>query len=121
MSAMTVVAVGLLGGVGAVGRLLLDGAVSARRSGTFPAGTFVVNLAGSLVLGVLVGAGTGEEGLRLFATGLIGSFTTFSTWIFESHRLAEDGEAGVAFANVAISLVAGVALAWIGIEIGGAL
>ena len=121
MSAATVIAVGVLGGVGAIGRLLVDGAVSARRSGTFPAGTFVVNLAGSLVLGVLVAAGTGEEGLRLLATGLIGSFTTFSTWMLETQRLAEEGDGRVAAANIAASLVLGVALAWLGLKLGEAL
>src|SRR4029078_8548740 len=92
---------------GAVGRLLLDGAVSARRYGTFPAGTFVVNLVGGLLLGVLGGGGTGEEGLRLFATGLIGSFTTFSTWMLETQRLAEEGDGRVAVANLVGSLPAG--------------
>ena len=121
MSAATVVAVGLLGGAGAIGRLLLDGVVSTRRSGDFPAGTLVVNLAGSLVLGVLVGAGIGEESLRLFATGLIGSFTTFSTWMLETQRLAEEGDGRAAAANIAVSLVFGVALAWLGLKLGEAL
>ena len=121
MSAATVVAVGLLGGAGAIGRLLLDGAVSARRSGTFPAGTFAVNLAGSLVLGVLAGTVTGAEELRLLGTGLIGSFTTFSTWMLETQRLAEEGDGRAAAANVVVSLVLGVALAWLGLKLGEAL
>ena len=91
------------------------------RTGFFPWGTLAVNLIGSLILGSVIGAGIGADGARLVATGLLGSFTTFSTWIYESHRLAEDGEAGVAFANVAISLIAGVGLASFGIVIGGAL
>ena len=121
MSAGLIAAVGLLGGAGAVARLLLDGAISERVAVAFPVGTLAVNLIGSLILGIVIGAGIGAEGARLVATGLLGSFTTFSTWIYESHRLAEDGEAGVAFANVAISLIAGVGLASFGIVIGGAL
>jgi CrcB protein len=121
MSAATVVAVGLLGGAGAIGRLLLDGAVSARRPGQFPAGTLAVNLIGSLALGVLAGAGHGEEGMRLLATGMIGSFTTFSTWMLETQRLAEEGDGRVAIANVAVSLALGVGLAWLGLRIGEAL
>ncbi len=118
MSGLTIVAVGLFGGVGAVARLLLDGEISARLRGSFPAGTIVVNLVGSFLLGLLVGAGTGEEGLRLLAVGLLGSFTTFSTWMFETQRLAEDGEGGLALVNVAVSLAAGIGLAWAGMQIG---
>ena len=121
MSAGLIAAVGLLGGAGAVARMLLDGAISERVAVAFPVGTLAVNLIGSLILGIVIGAGIGADGARLVATGLLGSFTTFSTWIYESHRLAEDGEAGVAFANVAISLIAGVGLASFGIVIGGAL
>lgn len=121
MSAGLIAAVGLLGGAGAVARLLLDGAISERVAVAFPVGTLAVNLIGSLILGIVIGAGIGADGARLVATGLLGSFTTFSTWIYESHRLAEDGEAGVAFANLAISLIAGVGLASFGIVIGGAL
>jgi CrcB protein len=121
VSAGLIAAVGLLGGAGAVARLLLDGAISERVAVAFPVGTLAVNLIGSLILGIVIGAGIGADGARLVATGLLGSYTTFSTWIYESHRLAEDGEAGVAFANVAISLIAGVGLASFGIVIGGAL
>jgi CrcB protein len=121
MSAATVIAVGLIGGAGAVGRLLLDGGVSARWTGSFPLGTLVVNLLGSFALGVLVGAGTGEDALRLLATGLLGSFTTFSTWMLETQRLAEDGEGRIAAANITVSLVLGVLLAWAGIRLGAAL
>lgn len=121
MSAATVVAVGLLGGAGALGRLLLDGAVSRRRTGTFPAGTLAVNLIGSLALGVLAGIGVGADDMRLLATGLIGSFTTFSTWMLETQRLAEEGDGRVAIANVLVSLVLGIALAWLGLRVGEAL
>jgi len=116
-----VIAVGLLGGVGAVARLLLDGGVSVRFPGSFPLGTLTVNLLGSFALGVLVGAGTGEDALRLLATGLLGSFTTFSTWMLETQRLTEDGEGGLAGANVVVSLLAGVAVAWAGMQLGEAL
>jgi CrcB protein len=121
VSAGLIAAVGLLGGAGAVARMLLDGAISERVTVGFPVETLTVNLLGSLILGIVVGAGIGADGARLVASGLLGSFTTFSTWIYESHRLAEDGEAGVAFANIAISLIAGVGLASFGIVIGGAL
>jgi len=121
MSPLVVVAVGALGGAGAIARLLLDGAISARVTIQFPVGTLAVNLLGSLVLGIVAGAGIGGDDARLVATGLLGSFTTFSTWMYESQRLAEDGEGRIAAANLLGSLIAGVILAWAGTRIGGAL
>ena len=115
------VGVALLGGVGAVARFALDGAIGSRAGRSFPYGTLAVNLSGAFALGLLLGA-TGSADVReLLGTGLIGSFTTFSTWVFESHRLAEDHEGRPALANLLISLVLGVALAALGRAIGGAL
>jgi CrcB protein len=51
----------------------------------------------------------------------MGSFTTFSTWALESHRAAEDGRLRSGAANLAVSLVLGVSLAWLGRLVGGAL
>jgi fluoride exporter len=121
VSAAVVLGVGLLGGVGAVARFLLDGAV-ARRAGTvFPAGTLVVNLSGAFVLGVLVGAAVHEDAYRLAGTGLVGAFTTFSTWTFESHRLAEEGQLRLGALNFVLSLLAGVLAAWAGRHLGAVL
>jgi CrcB protein len=115
---MTLLAIGLLGGLGAVARFLLDGAVSARLGRGFPYGTLAVNLSGSFALGVLVGAAVEGDALRLAGTGFLGAYTTFSTWALESHRLAQDGRRRSAVLNFAISLVLGVALAWAGRELG---
>jgi CrcB protein len=114
-------AVCLLGGIGSVLRFLLDGGLSARVEGPFPAGTLAVNLSGSLLLGVLVGAGLSGDGLHLLAIGLIGGFTTFSTWMFESQRLTESGLGRTAAVNVAASLLLGFAAVWLGLELGGLL
>ena len=121
MSAGVVLGIGLLGGAGALGRFLLDAAVSARAGGRFPWGTLAVNLSGAFALGVLVGAAVGGDALRLAGTGLLGAFTTFSTWMFESHRLAEVGEGRLGAANLVGSLVLGVAAVWLGRRIGAAL
>jgi CrcB protein len=121
MSAAEVIGIGLLGGVGAIARFMLDGSIGERLQGPFPYGTLAVNLLGSFILGALVGAavrGTSEE---LLGTGLIGSFTTFSTWVFESHRLGEDGQLGMGVANLLVSLVLGVGTAWAGRQLGGVL
>jgi CrcB protein len=121
MTVAVIAGVGLLGGVGALARFLLDGAVSSRVRGAFPWGTFVVNLSGAFILGVLVGATLSGDAYRLVGTGLLGAFTTFSTWMFETHRLAEDGEARVAAVNVAASIVLGVLAVWVGRKAGAAL
>jgi fluoride exporter len=121
MSLAVVLGVGALGGVGAVARFLLDGAVSERAGRDFPFGTLAVNLLGSLALGVLVGAALSGDGYRFVATGLIGAFTTFSTWALESHRLGEDGQLRLGALNFVVSLVAGVLAAWAGRHLGAAL
>jgi CrcB protein len=119
MSALVVLGVGLLGGCGAAGRFLLDGAVSRRVPSAFPSGTLAVNVTGSFALGVLTGAGLGGDAYRLWAVGLIGGFTTFSTWMLESHRLAEEGQARLGALNLAVSLVLGVLAALAGRSLGG--
>lgn len=121
MSMLVVVGVGIVGGAGAIARFLLDGMVSGHLGRAFPYGTLAVNLLGSVVLGVLVGAALSGDAYRVVGTGLLGSFTTFSTWALESHRLAEDGQLRAGVLNFAISLVLGISAAWAGRQLGMAL
>jgi fluoride exporter len=111
--------VGALGGLASIARFLLDAAVSGARGGRFPLGTLAVNLTGALVLGLLVGAGLHGDGYLLGGTAVIGSYTTFSTWLLESHRLAEDGAARLLAVNLGLSLALGVAAVAAGRLIGG--
>ena len=97
---------------------MLDGAVSGRVGRSFPWGTLAVNLSGAFALGVLAGATISEDAYRLAGTGLLGAYTTFSTWTLESHRLAEDGRGRLGVANLLASLLAGLAVAWLGQQIG---
>jgi len=113
--------VAALGGVGALGRFALDGAVSRRFGGRFPLGTFVVNLSGAAALGVLTGLAASTDAMRLAGTALLGSYTTFSTWMLEAERSAEEGEDRIAVANVVLSLAFGLAAVAIGRSIGRAL
>lgn len=79
----------------------------------------MVNLLGAFVLGALAGAALSQTAYRVLGTGLIGAFTTFSTWALESHRLGEDGELRIGVVNFAVSLILGVGAAWAGRRVGG--
>ena len=118
MSALTWIAVATLGGAGAVARFVVDGAVAARAAGELPVGTLAVNLSGAFVLGLLAGLALHGDALLLAGTATIGSFTTFSTWMLETQRLVEDGEARVAALNVVLSLAAGLAAVALGRALG---
>ena len=121
MSLGLLAAIGLLGGLAAVGRFMLDAAVLGRSTGAFPWGTLAVNLSGAFALGVLVGAAVEGDAYRLAGTGLLGAYTTFSTWALESHRLAEEDAPRAGLANLVGSLALGLLAAWIGRELGEAL
>lgn len=116
MSVVLLVAVG--GAVGAVLRYLTDQAVQRRYDSVFPWGTFTVNGAGSMLLGLLVTAG--QQGvisvhmLALLGTGLCGAFTTYSTFAYETARLVETGSRFFASANVAGSVTGTLGAATLG-------
>jgi len=111
--------VGVLGGLGALARFAIDALVSVNAGARFPLGTLLVNLSGALVLGLIVGVALPANTYLLAGTALIGSYTTFSTWMLESHRLAEDGWRRSAWINVALSLALGLGAAAIGNLLGG--
>jgi CrcB protein len=114
-------AVALLGGAGALLRFRLDAYVQQRADGELPLGTLAVNLLGSFCLGLLTGLSVGDRMLLLLGTGLLGSFTTFSTWMLETERLGEEGESRLALVNVVLPLAAGLAAAGLGWLLGAAL
>lgn len=121
MSGLVWLAAGLLGGVGALVRFLLDGLVSERAAGEFPWGTLVVNLSGALVLGLLAGVALRGDALVLAGTATLGSYTTFSTWMLETDRSVEDGRTAAAIANVALTMLVGIGAAELGRLLGEAL
>lgn len=100
--------------LGAPLRYLTDRAVQARHASGFPWGTFAVNTAGSLVLGLLAGAAVSSPAYALLGTGLCGALTTYSTFSYETLRLAEGGRARAAAANVALSVAAGTGALYLG-------
>ena len=119
MSLPVLLATAVVGGLGALARFALDGAVAGRLGRELPFGTLAVNATGSLALGLV--ASLDGDAYRLLATGLLGAYTTFSTWMLESHRLGEDGRLRAGALNLAVSLAAGLASAWLGRRLGAAL
>ncbi|MFF2143480.1 fluoride efflux transporter CrcB [Kitasatospora sp. NPDC058190] len=111
--------------VGAPLRYLTDRAVQSRHDSVFPWGTFTVNVFGCLVLGLLAGAvaaGAASSHVQLLVgTGFCGALTTYSTFSYETLRLAESGAVRYAVANVAGSLAAGLAAVYAGAELASAL
>ena len=111
----------LLAAGGAIGTLLrysLSGLTYNFINGIFPWGTLVVNLAGSLAIGLLWGFFEIENmspGLRNFIfAGVLGGFTTFSTFSLESFNLLRDGEIRLAISNIVVSNIVGIALVFAG-------
>jgi len=111
--------------VGAPLRYLTDRAVQSRHDSVFPWGTFVVNVTGSLILGLLTGAvaeGAAGSSLQLLlGTGLCGALTTYSTFSYETLRLTETGAGLYAAANVVASVTAGLGAAFAGVSVARAL
>jgi CrcB protein len=109
----------LAAAVGAPARYLIDGFVQDRTRGDFPWGTFVVNVTGCLLLGTITGLGL-YDGLHsttrtVLGTGGVGAYTTFSTFTFETVRLAEEGAVSAAVRYTAASFVVGLAAATAGL------
>lgn len=114
MTAVAWLLAGVLGAGGAMGRVILDGAVSRRTSGAMPWGTMAVNVLGSLALGLLVGLGVNGDARLVLAGGLIGALTTFSTWMLETQRLLEEGWDTAAALNLGLSVALGVGAVGLG-------
>jgi CrcB protein len=118
MSVLLWVAVAVIGGAGSTLRFLVDGTVSTAIGRDFPFGTLIVNISGAVILGLLTGLALSHDQALLAGTAAVGSYTTFSTWMLETERLAEERQHGKVIANVVISLVLGIAAAALGQLIG---
>ena len=121
MTALVWGALMVCGGVGAVLRFVVDGAVSRRVAGVMPYGTLVVNLSGAVLLGFLEGIVPSRDAALLLGAGVLGAYTTFSTWMFETQRLVEERQLSRAAVNILVGVVAGVASAALGLWLGGRL
>jgi CrcB protein len=111
----------LIGGTGSVIRFLVDGSVASATGRDFPYGTLAINISGAVALGLVTGLALGHDQALLAGTAAVGSYTTFSTWMLETQRLAEERQHRKAILNVVVSLVLGVAAAALGRLIGAQL
>lgn len=121
MSLAVVIGIGLLGGAGATARHLLDEFVTEHAPMVFPLGILAVNLLGALLIGVLTGAAVHGDAGRLLATGLLGGFTTFSTWMLDGRELRDHGHRPAFWLNLGASLVLGLLAVWLGRQVGEVL
>jgi CrcB protein len=109
--------------MGGVVRYLVGGAVQQAAGGTFPAGTLLVNVTGSFLLGFLIrysadSAALGPELRAMLTIGFCGGYTTFSTFSYETVRLIEDGQGGRALAYALSSVLLSVGAAVLGLAAG---
>ncbi|MFJ8815182.1 fluoride efflux transporter CrcB [Amycolatopsis thermoflava] len=118
---MTVLLVALGAALGAPLRYLTDRAIQSRHDSLFPWGTFTVNITGSAILGFLTGLPADATVTALAGTGFCGALTTYSTFSYETLRLAQNGARLYALANVAASVVAGLGAAYGGLALAHAI
>jgi CrcB protein len=113
------------GGVGAALRFVVDGLIRSRVRSVFPWGTAVINVTGSLILGLLTGLTLSTllpaPWVLVLGTGLMGGYTTFSTASIETMRLVQEREYVMALTNGVVVLVATVAVGFGGLWLGSAL
>ncbi|MCW2798702.1 MAG: chromosome condensation protein CrcB [Aeromicrobium sp.] len=110
--------VALAGGIGAGTRFSVDAVLRPRVSTTLPWSTHLINISGSLLLGLMVGLGADDTWQTIAGTGFLGGFTTFSTASVETAHLALDGRYRAAFVNAAGMLVLSVGAAALGYALG---
>ncbi|HOC12392.1 MAG TPA: CrcB family protein [Propionicimonas sp.] len=112
----------LAGGLGAVVRFLVDRQIAARLRVGMPLGTVLINVTGSLLLGVITGwwmSHSGDPGLRaVLGTGFLGGYTTFSTASVEAARLALDGRGWTTLVHAGGMLVLSLLTALLGVYLG---
>ena len=118
--------VGIGGFIGAIARFALGSYIGNRMGSRFPYGTFVINISGSFLIGLILTMLAQRFDLSpnwryLIPIGFIGAYTTFSTFEYETLRTVQDGQILMAFANVSLSVIVGFAAVWLGVVAGRVL
>jgi CrcB protein len=119
-------AVGVGGFVGSIARFWLSTYIGQRMGTRFPYGTFLVNISGSFLIGMVMTILAERTQLSptwryLVPIGFIGGYTTFSTFEFETLRAIQDGQFTIGLLNVVLSVVLGFAMVWTGAMVGKAI
>ena len=113
---------GLGGAIGSIGRVLMTNTVSRWAGDEFPFGTIAVNVTGALLMGLLAGYGNTEPGRLLFSPGartflmigVLGGYTTFSSFSLQTFLLLEQGNISGALLNILLSVLLCVTGIWVG-------
>lgn len=120
---MILLLVAVFGGLGAISRFTLESFITSRWQAPIPVGTVIINVTGSLLLGLLTGWALSDDRgavLAIVGTGFLGGYTTFSTASVEAVRLARSGRGAAAAAHALGMVVLGFAAAALGLWITGA-
>ena len=118
-----IIAIGLGGACGSILRYLVAGWAQRLSNTTiFPVGTLTVNVIGSLLIGILAGLSEsvgvfGPSARAFLLIGLLGGFTTFSTFAYETTALTRDAQFFTAFLNIALQVTTGLFAAWLGYKL----
>ena len=120
------VVVGLGGFLGAIARFWLGAYIGNRMGTKFPYGTFVINISGSFLIGLVITTLSGRADWSpnwryLIPIGFIGAYTTFSTFEFETLRTIQDGQVTIGLVNVFLSVIVGFIFVWLGVITGKVL
>jgi CrcB protein len=120
------VMIALGGAIGAIARFALGAYVGQRMGARFPYGTFIINISGSFLIGLIMTVLTERAQLSanwryLIPIGFIGAYTTFSTFEYETLRAVQDGQFTAGVLNVVLSVVVGFVMVWLGVLTGRAL
>ena len=114
---MSILFVGVGGAFGAVTRFGLGKLISQRSNSVFPVGTFIINISGAILLGILTGTNSSNNIYLLLGDGFLGAYTTFSTFMYEGFNLFKGDEKRNAFTYIFASLILGVIGFFIGFQI----
>ena len=109
------------GAAGSLARYSAGREITKRSKSAFPFGTFIINIAGAFLLGIVSSIHAGTNAYFWLGDGFLGAFTTFSTFMYEGFHLFEDNDLMNAFTYIGVSFILGISGYILGIYIAGLL